>query len=353
MRPTTLRSATAAAAVAQATAQSSSPSTTRASVTHTINVGAGGFNFDPESTSAAIGDVIEWQFFPSNHSVVRADFGYPCIPYEYVDPQGSGFFSGFRTVTPTQNDLPTFRITVTDSGPLFYYCSALHACVDEHMIGVINPNGTWDLDAQKRYLANATLQLSPGDPYPTEGGAISATGITAAPTSTAAVNTQGSSSKGARSTLETRQIVGIVVGVCAVFVLAAAIIYFVKRLRGRRKHETDPPGFRVDREDPQVHSSSADKRILQPGSVVDTSPRSHALLPDRWSNASPDLTTGSTGIATIYDEIRPEISFTGQPPAELPTQQDADSSIFAQPPRQLSWSPGSEMSYRPSKEQYS
>lgn len=43
-------------------------------------------------------EVIEFQFFPPNHSVVRAEYLYPCIPYEMTGRGKVGFFSGFHPV---------------------------------------------------------------------------------------------------------------------------------------------------------------------------------------------------------------------------------------------------------------
>ena len=40
----------------------------------------------------------EFRFYPTGHSVVRADFKYPCIPYEYVELNRKGFYSGIQNV---------------------------------------------------------------------------------------------------------------------------------------------------------------------------------------------------------------------------------------------------------------
>ncbi len=37
----------------------------------------------------------EYQFYPTNHSVIRAEYGYPCIPYEDTGVDKIGFISGF------------------------------------------------------------------------------------------------------------------------------------------------------------------------------------------------------------------------------------------------------------------
>lgn len=58
----------------------------------TITVTAKSDNtFDPSTVEADTGDIIEFVFEPSNHSVVSGDYQTPCSPL----PLGSGFFSGF------------------------------------------------------------------------------------------------------------------------------------------------------------------------------------------------------------------------------------------------------------------
>lgn len=45
-----------------------------------------------------MGDTIEFQFFPTDHWVIRSDFNYPCIPYEYLNHNDPGFSSGTQVV---------------------------------------------------------------------------------------------------------------------------------------------------------------------------------------------------------------------------------------------------------------
>ena len=61
---------------------------------HTVNVGKGNFRFDPNETYAEPGDIITFNFYPTNHSVVRAAYGLPCIPYEDTGNNLTGFSSG-------------------------------------------------------------------------------------------------------------------------------------------------------------------------------------------------------------------------------------------------------------------
>lgn len=55
-----------------------------------ISVGRDGLTFDPNTTTAAIGDIIEFRFWARNHSVVAGHFTQGCVP-----ASRGGFFSGF------------------------------------------------------------------------------------------------------------------------------------------------------------------------------------------------------------------------------------------------------------------
>lgn len=57
----------------------------------TIEIKAGpGLEFSPSSTTAEIGDVLEFHFYPRNHSVAQGFYANPCQP-----AQAGGFFSGY------------------------------------------------------------------------------------------------------------------------------------------------------------------------------------------------------------------------------------------------------------------
>lgn len=106
-----------------------------------------------------IPDESEFQFFPFNHSVARAEYGFPCIPYELTGNK-TGFSSGFQPVGAIldnvqqcldgmlglllilKNQPPTWTLTINDTDPIFFYCSALGSCIDNAMVGVINPAGS-------------------------------------------------------------------------------------------------------------------------------------------------------------------------------------------------------------------
>lgn len=57
----------------------------------------------PNSIVAAVGDIVSFQFYPLNHSVIQAKYGYPCVPIDAIDPGESMFYSEFFPVN-TPND---------------------------------------------------------------------------------------------------------------------------------------------------------------------------------------------------------------------------------------------------------
>ncbi|CAK7210879.1 hypothetical protein SBRCBS47491_000927 [Sporothrix bragantina] len=200
--PTTLLTAPTTTTPPQASnALSAAPSTIP---THTIAVGATGFTFSPNNLSnVAVGSIIEFNFYPGNHSVVRSAYKFPCIPYEDTGPNRVGFFSGFLDTNVYSSDGPKYRVRVNDTDPIFYYCAAPGSCITQGMIGVINPNSTWTLENQEEYVANTTIQLTPGDPLPSEIAPTTVGGSGAT-----ATGSSGSSSSG----LSAGAIAGIVIG---------------------------------------------------------------------------------------------------------------------------------------------
>jgi plastocyanin len=81
-----------------------------------VTVGADGLLlYSPSNIGAEVGTVVEFEFFPNNHSVTQSSFMDPCHPL------AGGFFSGF---VPTQDSpsATTFSIIVNDTNPIWFYC---------------------------------------------------------------------------------------------------------------------------------------------------------------------------------------------------------------------------------------
>ncbi len=60
-----------------------------------IDVGEGGLVFNPKNSKADMGDMLEFHFYPPQHSVVQGDPNKACSPVS-----SGGFYSGFM---PTKN----------------------------------------------------------------------------------------------------------------------------------------------------------------------------------------------------------------------------------------------------------
>lgn len=75
----------------------STATSTAGAATHTIKVGhkSDPHQFSPTDITANAGDLVIFEFYPTNHSVVKADYLSPCVP---ADEKGfwSGAFEDFN-----------------------------------------------------------------------------------------------------------------------------------------------------------------------------------------------------------------------------------------------------------------
>jgi plastocyanin len=93
---------------------SSTATSSSAKATYTIQVGPkeDPHGYVPQSLNASVGDLIVFEFYPRNHSVVQADWNAPCMPAD-----GNYFFSGIKNDFNEVNGqvvgrLPTWNWTV-------------------------------------------------------------------------------------------------------------------------------------------------------------------------------------------------------------------------------------------------
>jgi hypothetical protein len=119
---------------------------------HVVSVGKRGSRvFDPETIIAKIGEVVMFEFFPTNHSVVRGEYVdssvcgsqgcNPCVPYEMIYPsqpqQEQGFNSGNIM---TQSTLVSNNVSLRELRMLIQYrlriCST-SLCKELHLYGSI------------------------------------------------------------------------------------------------------------------------------------------------------------------------------------------------------------------------
>ncbi|SPN97794.1 uncharacterized protein DNG_01306 [Cephalotrichum gorgonifer] len=225
-----------AGAVAQGT-----PTSTAPSATHTVHVGRSGFKFSPNTTVAAAGDVVEFKFYPPDHSIIRANYEHGCIPYEMVGINQVGFYDGPHILSGIAEDAPVYRLKINDTEPIFYYCGAPGSCMDKHMIGVVNPNDTMTLEGHLKYVEEAEFELIPGQDWPSESdnpnNADDADkdkdkdkGDTDGAADSSNSNSNSGSSSGSK--LSPGAIAGIAIGGTALVVIIAGLIYLCGRRGG-------------------------------------------------------------------------------------------------------------------------
>jgi len=200
-------STTSTTAVVPATTTASSSGTV-----HTVTAGNGALKYVPNSITAAVGDTIEFHFYPPEHSVAQSSFAAPCVP---LGP--TAFFSGPFTQSSGQN-ANVFTLTINDTNPIWFYCGVpTHG--ESGMAGVINPPSGNDTIAA--YIANAA-QATTQAPATIQGGVIGpakvvtqSTSATSSSTSSAASTSSTAKSAGVEARGGVKWVVLAITGVVA------------------------------------------------------------------------------------------------------------------------------------------
>ena len=140
-------------------------------------------------------------------------------------------FKGYQSNTSKPQ---TWTLTINDTLPTYFYCTAKGSCVVNHMVGVINPNSTYTLDAQVAAIDSNTKMLKPGQQLPPEG------------------------SDDEKSGIPNGAIAGIVVGAVALLSLVAAWFWYRRRQRRRRQAPPTPlPPASFGMEEPRPYSTAS------------------------------------------------------------------------------------------------
>lgn len=216
----------------------------------------------------------------------------------------------------------------------------------------IYQNSTWTLQSQKQYLADTTLQLSPGESYPTEGPHASAG------------NEQGGRQDAGQDTahrgLSTNHVIAIGATVAlACLAMIAALCLFGRRLLKQQlllTHALIQPKTHI----PEETQVATDQQLLIAAPQQSTEPRrlsvNVTLHQDHQDERSDDDlrtemldTSPPTDPHTLRDQACVIYS-------ELPASPSVSQAVSQQVPppysrggRRFSWEVGSENAYRPSK----
>ncbi|KJZ79268.1 hypothetical protein HIM_01419 [Hirsutella minnesotensis 3608] len=112
--------------------------------------------FNPDTITAKPGDILEFHFQAKNHSVVSGTYESPCSPLQL----GNGFYSGYIPAERGEGG-KLFRVAVNSRDPLPFYSSQGDEC-PKGMVGIINPNGTKNLQTYRIQASALSRSVSPG-----------------------------------------------------------------------------------------------------------------------------------------------------------------------------------------------
>ncbi|KAF2096708.1 hypothetical protein NA57DRAFT_58605 [Rhizodiscina lignyota] len=178
---------------------------------HAVQVGNGGFNFQPESLTVPVGDTVEFFFHPLLHGVAQANFDDPCHP-----ANDSAFWSGFMSVQSGVGST-SFKLKINSTEPIWYYCpqTTLKHC-QSGMVGVINPpsGGNQTIEAFKDAAKNASTSSNPAS---VQGGIVG-TADQVASSSGSAASSSPSGGLGAPNAVASGSLVGVILALFGVFV---------------------------------------------------------------------------------------------------------------------------------------
>ena len=119
------------------------PELFRSPVSHTpFSQDLNGLNYEPSNVVAQVGDIVQFQFLPKNHTVTQSNFDKPCEPLtDAATGAITGFNSGFNFAIAEGVNKDVFQIVIEDSKPIWYYCAQTKGnhC-QMGMVGAINQN---------------------------------------------------------------------------------------------------------------------------------------------------------------------------------------------------------------------
>jgi plastocyanin len=99
-------------------------------------VNATDLKFYPNNIKAAVGDMVQFQFYPKNHTVTQSTFDNPCQPVA-LNSNVTGINSGFLPVAADATMAPIYTIQINNTTPIWLYCAQAKHC-ESGMVMVIN-----------------------------------------------------------------------------------------------------------------------------------------------------------------------------------------------------------------------
>ncbi|KAJ4354717.1 hypothetical protein N0V95_003557 [Ascochyta clinopodiicola] len=150
---------------------------TASAATMVVTVAANNkFQFTPNSVTAQPGDMVAFNFVAQNHSVASSTANNPCQPEKNAifsdfqpipgnpngSPNGGGGNAGGKNKNNNRQagNTPMFMVPITDTQPMYIYCSQAQHC-QQGMVMVINPPNGNAVTQYQNKAAQANNNVSP------------------------------------------------------------------------------------------------------------------------------------------------------------------------------------------------
>lgn len=133
---------------------------------HVIKVAVNNsLTYEPNDIQAAVGDMVQFQFFGGNHTATQSTFDKPCQPISQ-NSNATGFHTGFipAAASEAMGMRAVYSIMINNTNPLWIYCAQGRHC-EMGMAMVINKpaaNTSRTLVAYKELAKGATTELPAG-----------------------------------------------------------------------------------------------------------------------------------------------------------------------------------------------
>lgn len=94
--------------------------------------------YEPNDITAAVGDMIQFQFFGGNHTATQSTFDQPCQPISQ-NSNVTGFHTGFipAAASEAMGMRAVYSVMINNTNPLWIYCAQGKHC-ENGMAMVIN-----------------------------------------------------------------------------------------------------------------------------------------------------------------------------------------------------------------------
>ncbi|KAI0882266.1 uncharacterized protein GGS22DRAFT_191435 [Annulohypoxylon maeteangense] len=140
-----------------------------------VVVGGAQDTFVPNTVTAAVGDIIQFQFSNGNHTVTQSAQDKPCQPLQAT--VATAIHSGHIPFQDGQTTVGTFNMPVTNADTMFLYCATGPHC-QLGQVMVVNPKDDQQIVNYAKGAASTNSSV--------DGGAVSGGSVASIPLAAAA-----------------------------------------------------------------------------------------------------------------------------------------------------------------------